>query len=158
MRGRWSVVSGQWFVPGKSGWIWSLALVLASCAPSLEQQKTMVQRGDLRLHEVTSRAVLDAWGAPAYEHKDFIQFYRLTNGQQMPQFRVPLGEGPSGWDSSVDAGVGYFLAYPDRGQIVGFLEDRLVYVEKLPAETLHEIGKMWKREKQFMPQRAIPAR
>jgi hypothetical protein len=152
------VVSGQWFVPGKSGRIWSLALVLAACAPSLEQQKTMVQGGDLRLHEVTSRAVLNAWGAPTYEYKDFIQFYRLTNGQQMPQFRVPLGEGPGSWDSSVDAGVGHFLAYPDRGQIVGFLEDRLVYAEKLPAETLHEIGKMWKREKQFMPQRAIPAR
>jgi hypothetical protein len=132
-----------------------LGLVLAACAPSLDQQKAWVQQGDLKLEHISSRAVRDAWGAPAYEYKDFVQFYRLTNGQRVPQFRVPLGEAPTDWDASADMGVGTFLAYPDRGQIVGFLDDRLVYFEKLPAETVHELGKMWQREKQFRPKRAI---
>ena len=135
-----------------------LALLLAGCAPSLEQQKVWVQQGDLRLEKISSRAVLDAWGAPAYQFRDFVQFYRLTNGQHVPQFRVPLGEAPTDWDSSADMGIGLFLAYPDRGQLVGFLEDRLVYFEKLPPETIHEIGKTWQREKQFRPQRALTPR
>jgi hypothetical protein len=152
------VVSGFWPVKRAATWISSLALILVACAPTLERQKDWVQNGNLRLEEISSRAVLDVWGVPAYEYKDFIQFYRLTNGQHVPQFRVPLGEAPNDWDSSADMGVGYFLAYPERGQIVGFLDDRLVYFEKLPAEKVHEIGKMWQREKQFRPQRAIPPR
>lgn len=138
-----------------AAWIRVLALMLTACAPSFEQQKAWVQAGDLRLDKISSRAVLEAWGPASYEYKDFIQFYRLTNGQHVPQFRVPLGEAPSDWDTSADMGVGYFLAYAERGQIVGFLDDRLVYVETLPAETVHEIGKLWQREKQFRPQRAI---
>ncbi len=155
MRNRFAVVSSQWSVMSRTARIWSLAFVLAACTPSLEQQKAWVQAGDLRLDKISSRAVLDAWGPATYEYKDFIQFYRVTNGQHVPQFRVPLGEAPNDWDSSADMGVGYFLAYADRGQIVGFLDDRLVYFEKLSPETVHEIGKMWQREKRFQPQRAI---
>ncbi len=148
----------QFSAGAKTACFWGVALLLAACAPSVEQQKAWVQQGDLRLEKISSRAVLDAWGAPAYQFRDFVQFYRLTNGQHVPQFRVPLGEAPTDWDSSADMGVGLFLAYPDRGQLVGFLEDRLVYFEKLPPETIHDIGKMWQREKQFRPQRALTPR
>ena len=149
------MISPQVPVLRSAAGVWTLAVMLAACAPTLDQQKAWVQAGDLRLEKIQSRAVLDAWGQATYEYKDFIQFYRLTNGQHIPQFRVPLGEAPNDWDSSADMGVGYFLIYADRGQIMGFLEDRLVYFEKLPAETLHEIGRVWQREKQFRPQRAI---
>lgn len=127
----------------------SLWLVAPACSLSLDDQKSLVQRNEFRLHQLGSEAVLQSWGPPAYESRDLTQFFRLSNGQWMPQFRVPLGESPKGWDLSVEAGFGYFLAYPDRGELLGFFEDRLVYREQLKAEQIHAIGAAWQREALF---------
>jgi hypothetical protein len=127
----------------------SLWLLLPACSLSLPEQKALIQRHDLRLHKLSSEAVLQSWGAPAYEHRELTQFYRLSNGQLVPQFRVPIGESPKDWDLSMELGEGYFLAYPDRGELLGFFDDRLVYREQLKAEQIQEIGKGWRHESRF---------
>ena len=128
----------------------SLWLVAPACSLSLYEQKELIQRNDLRLNKLSSEAVLQSWGPPAYEHRELTQFYRLSNGQWVPQFRVPLGEPPKDWDFLfVEAGPGYFLAYPDRGELLGFFGDRLVYREQLKAEQLHAIGTAWQHEALF---------
>ena len=127
----------------------SLLLLLPACSLSLSEQKALIQRNDLRLHKLSSEAVLQSWGAPAYELREWTQFFRLSNGQLVPQFRVPLGDSPKDWDMSMEPGTGYFLAYPDRGELLGFFDDRLVYREQLKAEQIHEIGKVWQHESRF---------
>ena len=57
----------------------------------------------------------------------------------------------------MEAGDGYFLGYPDRGELLGFLNDRLVYRERLSADEIHAIGKMWKRESMFKTRLETPA-
>ena len=87
----------------------------------------------------------------------------------MPRFRVALGEPPAGWNSEVISGEGYFLAYPDRGELLGFLKEevyilelfglqkeRLVYREHLPAEQIHLVGKAWQREDRFKSGLELP--
>jgi hypothetical protein len=127
-------------------------LVASSCAksfPSLDEQKAEVRSGQLRFHVVTSQAVLAEWGAPTYGHREYTQFFPLENGTYVPSFRVPLGEAPSGWDNSMVPGDAIFLVYADRGELLGFLGNRLVYRERMPAEKLHSIGKNWAKEARF---------
>ena len=57
----------------------------------------------------------------------------------------------------MEAEDGYFLAYPDRRELLGFLNDRLVYRERLSADEIHTIGKMWKRESMFKTRLETPA-
>lgn len=138
-----------------------LSLLVTACAqtvphlqilPPLEEQKTLLQSGQLRVHLVTSRAVLDVWGPPTYKHQEYTQFFTLESGMYIPFFRVPLGEAPVGWDNGVIPGEAQFLAYAGRGELLGFLEDRLVYREQLSAEGVHSIGKMWDREAKLKTQ------
>jgi hypothetical protein len=42
-----------------------------------------------------------------------------------------------------------FLAYPDRGWLIVFLDEVFVYREELSAEKLHEIGRAWAHEDKF---------
>lgn len=117
--------------------------------PSLDEQKARIQRDDIRLHTLTSAAFLDTWGLPTYEHEELTQFFPVENGNFIPVFRTPPGEPPPGWDSAVVLGEARFLGYADRGELLGFLEDRLVYREQLPSEKIHAIGKVWKKEARF---------
>lgn len=114
--------------------------------PALDEQKTQVQRGHLLVHQLSSQAVLAVWGPPTYERREYTQFFTLSSGSYVPFFRVPLGEAPVGWDNGVIPGEGLFLAYPERGELLGFLNDRLVYRERLPVEELHTLGKSWDKE------------
>ncbi|MEK6619069.1 MAG: hypothetical protein AABY90_10285, partial [Nitrospirota bacterium] len=50
-----------------------------------------------------------------------------------------------------------FLGYADRGERRGFLEDRLVYREQMPAEKIHAVGKQWKREELFKTRLETPS-
>jgi len=138
-----------------------LWLLVAACAqtvphlqilPPLSEQQALLRNGQLRVHLMTSRAVLDVWGPPTYKHQEHMQFFTLESGMYIPFFRVPLGEAPAGWDSGVLSGEAQFLAYTDRGELLGFLADRLVYHEQLSAEGIHSIGKMWDKEAKLKTQ------
>ncbi len=128
-----------------------LMMLVCACGalPSPEEQKTRIQRDEIRLHTLTSTAFLETWGPPTYQHHELTQFFRVENGNYVPRFLVPLGEAPPGWDSSFVSGEANFLGYADRGELLGFLEDRLVYREQMPSERIHAIGKLWEREAQF---------
>ena len=49
----------------------------------------------------------------------------------------------------MDAGEGVYFAYPDRGWLLVFLDDLLVYKEELKAEELQAIAKAWAYEDRF---------
>ncbi len=117
--------------------------------PPVDQQRALVENGDLKIWMIASGAVFDVWGFPTYERREQTQFFQLENGGYVPRFRVPLGETPPGWGSNVLHGQGHFLAYADRGEMLGFYDDRLVYRERLAPEKIHEIGTVWKREDTF---------
>ena len=130
-------------------------VLLAACAskfPTLDQQKVQLRNGQLTMHRVTSRAVLDVWGPPTYARREHMQFFTLADGTYMPFFRVPLGEAPTGWDNGVVPGEGLILAYAERGDLLGFLNDRLVYREQMPAESVHRIVKALEKEDRFKTQ------
>ena len=132
----------------------SVCMVLASACsnvilPSLNEQKARIHRDEIRLHTLTSAAFLETWGSPTYEQQDLMQFFPVESGNFIPLFRIPSGETPPGWDSTVVSGEARFLGYADRGELLGFLEDRLVYREHLSSEKIHAIGKVWKEEALF---------
>lgn len=139
-----------------------VTLTLVACLPPLEEQKTLIRKNDIRLRSLSSRAFIETWGPPTYEHREQTQFFVTERGMYIPRFRVPLGESPSGWTSEVISGEGYFLGYPDRGELLGFVEEeayvfevlglqkeRMVYREHLPAQQIHKVGKEWEKEKRF---------
>ena len=73
----------------------------------------------------------------------------MKDGSLVPRSRVSVGEAPPGWEAGVDAGEALFLAYPDRGWLVVFLDEVFVYREALSGEKLHEIGRTWAHEDKF---------
>ena len=123
--------------------------------PPLEEQKAQIREDQIHLQSLSSQAFLETWGMPIYQHRERMQFYPVKNGNYVPRFRLPVGDVPPDWDSSIVSEEAYFLAYPDRGELLGFISDRLlygdrlVYREQMPAEKVHEVGKMWKRESLF---------
>ncbi len=129
--------------------LWGLLLSACSSLPSPAEQERLVAQGELRFQQISSRPVLSGWGTPSYSSLQRCQFFPLTTGNWVPNFRVKLGEFPKDWDLSTIVGDGLFLAYADRGEVLGFYEDRLVYREQLPADQIHALGKQWQREAQF---------
>lgn len=131
----------------------SAVIIAAACScsslPPLDEQASHVLNHDIQLNRLSSEAFWQAWGPPTYEHRQRTQFYPVKNGNLIPQFRVPLGEAPDDWQSSVVSEEGYFLAYAERGQLLGFIKDRLVFHEEAPAEEIHAIGKVWANQRIF---------
>lgn len=126
-----------------------ISLTACKAAPTLEEQKGLILSGDLRTRTVTTRAFLETWGEPNYQHRERMQFFPVKNGNFVPRFRVPLGEAPADWDSTVVSDDALFFGYADHGELLGFINDRLVYSEAMSAEQVHAIGNMWKRESLF---------
>src|SRR5688500_1498520 len=93
----------------------TLALTMTACLPTVEEQKTMIRKNEIRLRDLSSQAFLDTCGPPAYERRELTQFFVTDSGKYVPRFRVALGDPPAGCNSEVISGEGYFLAYPDRG-------------------------------------------
>lgn len=124
--------------------------------PPLEDQKASLLSGDIRLRSLSSQAFIDVWGPPTYERREQTQFFVVDSGMYIPRFRVPLGESPAGWDSMMASGEAYFLGYADQGELLGFLEGRLVYREQMPADQIHAVGKQWKKEDQFKTKLETP--
>jgi len=147
----------------RSGWAGLFVLVaigsVLSCSgmPSLEEQERHVQDNELVLHQLTPRAFVGAWGMPAYQHAEFMQFFGMKDDSLIPRSRLVIGEPPPGWEVRIEAGDALFLAYPDRGWLVVFFEERLVYREALTAEQLHALGRSWQHEDKFRSRFEVPA-
>lgn len=124
--------------------------------PPLEEQKARILSDEIALNTLTAQAFLEAWGEPTYAHYESTQFFPVANGNYIPRFRVPLGEYPPGWDNSIVSDQALFLGYADRGELLGFLEKRLVYREHMPAEQIHAIATQWKREELFKTRLEAP--
>jgi hypothetical protein len=124
-------------------------LLLAGCGVPLEEQKAHIRKNSLPFQVLSIQAFLETWGKPTYVHQENTQFYPVKTGNYVPRFRAPMGEPPPGWDASVVSEPAVFLGYADRGELLGFIEDRLVYREQMPASQIHEIGKNWQHEAIF---------
>lgn len=125
--------------------------ILAGCGGtlSLVEQEQHIRNNELPLHQLTPRAFVGVWGMPTYQRVEFMQFFVMKDGAFVPRSRVALGEAPKGWDASVEAGEALFLAYPDRGWLLVFFDERLVYKEALTAAQLHAVGRNWKVEDRY---------
>lgn len=125
--------------------------LLSGCSglPSLEEQEQHIRNNDLVLRKLEPRAFVRAWGEPTYQRMEFMPFFGVKDGSLVPRSRLPLGEAPPDWQVGIDAGDALFLAYPDRGWLVVFLDEVFVYREALSAEKLHEIGRNWAHEDKF---------
>ena len=124
--------------------------------PSLEEQERHVRDNELVLHQLTPLAFVGAWGAPTYQHAEFMQFFGMKDDSLMPRSRLASGEPPRGWEVHLEAGDALFLAYPDRGWLVVFFEERLVYREALTAAQLHALGRSWQHEEKFRSRIEVP--
>ncbi|MBA2251488.1 MAG: hypothetical protein H0W13_02100 [Nitrospirales bacterium] len=127
----------------------AILLLLEGCAVPLEEQKAHIRKNSLPFQVLTTQAFLETWGKPTYVHQENTQFYPVKTGNYVPRFRAPLGEAPPGWDASVVSEPAVFLAYVDRGELLGFIDDHLVYREQMTASQIHEIGKNWRHEAIF---------
>ena len=130
-----------------------IMLTTAACALprslTLHEQAELIRNQDIQLRVLSLEAFLDVWGAPTYEDRQRTQFYVVDGGSWVPQFRVPLGESPLGWNNGITRYDAYFLGYADRGELLGFVSHQLMYRERLPPEQIHAIGKSWQKEKRF---------
>ena len=133
--------------------------ILSSCSrlPTLAEQEQYIRDNQLLLHQLTPRAFVGAWGMPTYQRTEFMQFFGMKDGSWVPQSRVPIGTSPQGWETAFEAGEGLFLIYPDRGWLVVFLEEKLVYKEALTAAQLHALGQSWQHEDKFRSKLQVPS-
>lgn len=131
--------------------------LLACSGLTLEEQKMQIRNNKIHFEGLTVQAFLETWGKPAYTHRERMQFYTLDDGNSMPRFRVPMGEAPQGWSMGIISEDSTFFGYPDRGELLGFAEGRLVYREQVPAAEIHSVGKMWAREDLFKTRLETPA-
>ena len=134
--------------------LWSV--LGCSGMPPLEEQERHVRANELRLNQLTPHAFVRAWGAPAYQHAEFMQFFGMKDDELIPRSRLTSGEPPRGWEVRIEAGDALFLAYPDHGWLVVFFEERLVYREALTAAQLHELGRSWQHEDKFRSRFEVP--
>lgn len=117
--------------------------------PTLEEQEQLVRANKLVPERLTTRAVVNVWGKPPHHHSEFTHFFVMPDRSMIPRSRVVAGEAPKGWDAGVHAGEGVFFAYPDRGWLLVFLDEQLVYKEELKAEQFHALVKAWAYEDRF---------
>jgi hypothetical protein len=125
-------------------------LVMSGCTSlSLAEQEQKIRNNDLILRKLEPRAFVRAWGMPTYQRMEFMPFFGMKDGSLVPRSRLPVGASPPGWEAGVDAGEALFLAYPDRGWLIVFLDETFVYREELTPDKLHEIGRSWAHEDKF---------
>jgi hypothetical protein len=125
-------------------------LVMSGCTGlSLAEQEQKIRNNDLILRKLEPRAFVRAWGMPTYQRMEFMPFFGMKDGSLVPRSRLPIGASPPGWEAGVDAGEALFLAYPDRGWLIVFLDETFVYREELSPDKLHEIGRTWAHEDKF---------
>lgn len=116
---------------------------------SLVKQEQMIRNNDLVLWKLEPRSFVSVWGEPTYQRMEFTPFFGMKDGSLIPRSRLPLGEPPPGWGAAFESGNALYLAYPDHGWLVVFLDESLVYREALSADKLHELGRSWAHEDKF---------
>ena len=128
-----------------------MLLVFVGCKgmPTLEEQERLVLADNLVLDQITTKAIVSVWGTPPLYHSEFTHFFVMPDFSVIPQSRVAIGEAPKGWKAGVHAGEGVYFAYPDRGWLLVFLDERLVYKEKLKPEEVDILAKTWSYEDRF---------
>lgn len=128
-----------------------IALIAAGCKgmPPLAEQERLVRENNLALDRITTRAVVNVWGEPSHYQRTFTHFFVMPDLSLIPSSRVAAGETPRGWGAGVYAGEGVFFAYPDRGWLLVFLDEQLVYKEELKAEEMRALVKAWAYEDRF---------
>jgi len=124
-------------------------LIGCKSMPTLERQEQLVQEENFILDQITSRAVVNAWGGPPFYHSEFAYFFVMPDLSVIPRSRVAAGEVPKGWSGGVHAGEGVYFAYPDRGWLLVFLDEHLVYREKLRPDELQALTNAWEYEARF---------
>lgn len=144
---------GKQGMTGKIGFLGVVLLMagVISCRgmPPLAEQEQLVREGNLSIERVTTRAVVNVWGEPPHYRRTFTQFFVMPDSTMIPASRVALGEAPKGWDSGVEVGEGVFFAYPERGWLLVFLDEKLVYKEALKAEEMRALLETWAYEDRF---------
>ena len=85
-----------------------------------------------------------------------MQFFEMPDGRLVPGFRVTLGEAPEGWDGDLASGIALFQVYTDRGWLLGFLNERLVYKERLSSDQLQALVERWKYESALKTRLELP--
>jgi hypothetical protein len=136
-------------------------LVFSSCMfvpPPLEEQKRQIDAGQFYGRILEPRAFLELWGEPTYLHTETAQFLRAPDGRYVPVFRLGMGEVPAGWDGSIVVESCQFMAYPERGELLGFVHDQLLYREQLSTQAIHAIAKKWQYEGQFKTRLEAPSK
>lgn len=131
--------------------------VMACAGPTLEEQKTQIRDNRIHFGGLTAQAFLETWGKPAYTHRERMQFYMLDDGNSLPRFRVPAGEPPHGWTTRIISEDSIFFGYPDRGELLGFVDGLLIYREQVPAAEIHALAKMWAHEDLFKTRLETPS-
>jgi hypothetical protein len=117
--------------------------------PTLQQQEALVRSNNLVLEQITTRAVVNVWGEPPHYRSEFTQFFVMSDLSLVPRSRVAAGEAPKGWSSGVHAGEAVYFAYPGRGWLLVFLDERLVYKEELKPDQMQALVKAWAYEDRF---------
>jgi hypothetical protein len=135
----------------------SCLMALLACAPTLGEQKAQILANKITFDGLTMEAFLDTWGKPTYQYRELTVFYLMDDGNRIPRFRVPVGEPPAGWSTGAMAAEAVFFGYADRGELLGFVDGRLVYRQHVPAEEVHAAGKMWAHEQRFKTPLESPA-
>jgi len=140
-----------WMRKVLGAWVFFTLVAIVGCKgmPTLEEQERLVLADNLMLDQITTKAVVSAWGTPPLYHSEFTHFFVMPDFSVIPQSRVAIGESPKGWKAGVHAGEGVYFAYPDRGWLLVFLDERLVYKEKLKPEELRILAKTWSYEDRF---------
>lgn len=132
-------------------------LAMTACSGlTLEEQKAQILENKIHFKGLTLQAFLETWGKPAYMHRERTQFYTLEDGNNIPRFRAPMGEPPQGWGTGILSEDAIFFGYPERGELLGFVEGALIYREQVPAAEVHSVGKMWAREELFKTRLETP--
>ncbi|MCP9455339.1 MAG: hypothetical protein NNA18_04420 [Nitrospira sp.] len=150
---------GSWFgkskkgLMGQAGFLVALLLLadLISCRglPPLAEQEQLVREGNLLIQQITTRAVVNVWGEPPHYRRVLTQFFVMPDSTVIPASRVAVGEVPKGWDSGVEIGEGVFFAYPERGWLLVFWDEKLVYKEALNVEEMQALVETWAYEDRF---------
>lgn len=130
--------------------------LMACSGPTLEEQKAQILDDKIHFKGLTVQAFLEAWGKPTYTHRERMQFYTLEDGNSIPRFRTPLGEAPQGWSTGIISEDSTFFGYAERGELLGFADDQLVYREKVSTAEVHSVGKTWAREDRFKTRLETP--
>ena len=99
---------------------------------------------------------MEVWGKPTYARHQFSQFFVMKDGSFIPQSRLSLGDSPQGWETGLEAGEALFMGYVDRGWLLVFFEERLVYKESMSSAKIHDLGRTWKYEDQFKTRLETP--